>query len=211
VSINTVVPLQACINGLTDSTIPCAAIDPSKPFCGDGVCRDSVPGCSIPEPPLNIVCSGVGQYPDPADCSRYHSCGAVAANSQVINCPAPLLYNSLEERCESFATPGTCDYSCSTTEAMFTAYQRDPRFYFYCRPDASGSFTARARVMRCPVGHVYRGDTCSFECPAEGRFPDPTNPTQYYECFLLPTGTLIARAVQCPAGMVVSNGLCVVE
>jgi Chitin binding Peritrophin-A domain len=210
-SLQILVPFQPCINGRPDAYIPCAAIDPTKPICSSGVCSASAPGCSIPERPSNIVCTGVGLYPDPANCARYHSCPAVSTNSQVLDCPPPLLYDSLIEMCAPVPTPATCDYRCSTTQEMFRVYQPNPRYYVYCRPDASGAFTVNARVLRCPEGHVYRGGTCSFLCTAEGRFPDPSDPTRYYECFAMPGGTFLAQKVQCPVGMIVSNGLCVVE
>ncbi|XP_062555445.1 uncharacterized protein LOC134220403 [Armigeres subalbatus] len=177
----------------------CPYINSEKPFCNNGECS-ATPGYD--DCPYSLSCNGEGYYPDPRTCDTYHYCEGKYQASSVYKCPTNYVFNPETNFCKRKQKEADCMKVTCNPDEIFSRYGTSNRFFGYCRYPGMGPFSYDVSIYKCPDGTIFDGKTCSFECPAEGRFPDASDNRGYYECYFLEDEKLTAVYQQCPSGRV---------
>lgn len=171
--------VNVCLGDNTDWRF-CKQMTPDKPYCNNGECS-ATPTYQEYCPP-SLYCTGSGYYPDPNNCDIYHYCEGKYSMSSVYKCPSNYVFNPETNFCKRKQQESDCVKVKCSPEVIFSAYGTNKRFFGYCRY-GSGLYPYDVEIHRCPEGTEFNGKTCSFQCPAEGRFPDSSNERGYYECY----------------------------
>jgi hypothetical protein len=146
-------------------------------------------------PPI-FICPGIGKYPDPVDCSKFHLCinAVFEIIDVVMSCPEGTLYDAFNQRCtiNPVQCPGEEQIVCDRP-GLFPHPTDCNRYYkciwkyihnhfelrqYRCPP----KFEFSAVMKFCIPSRTCQSHNDSFECSEPGRFPVETNCKEYYEC-----------------------------
>ncbi|KAG4077128.1 hypothetical protein HA402_016115 [Bradysia odoriphaga] len=207
-----------CTTANSGYTVPCPA---EKPFCGNSAL--GTPSCAAtppeecPDKVSNFQCTGVGNYPDPANCKIYHNC--YMENSEIkeetISCPPGYVFdpNSASKQfCLYTSTPSKCvtvtGCDGTTTKNIPINYTNNAQFVALCLPAPE-----QPLIFQCPTGTKPNLDdlpvSCTFTCKTEGQFAYTPDRTYYYECRFDSAKKLYSTLKPCPAGHEFEKTVCV--
>ncbi|XP_062541815.1 uncharacterized protein LOC134209801 [Armigeres subalbatus] len=183
----------------------CPYINSEKPFCNNGECS-ATPSYGE-DCPRSLYCNGE----DARACDIYHFCEGKYQMSLVYKCPNNYVFNPETNFCKRKQKEEDCMKVTCNVDEIFSRYGTSKRFFGYCRFYNMGPYSYEVEIHKCPEGTLFNGKTCSFECPAEGRFPNVADTRGYYECYFSANDTLSAVYQQCPSGKVYEEkrGSCV--
>lgn len=190
----------------------CSTLTGSSPYCNPGTKQCSASGdpknvqCSGPK--LDFICTDIGYFPDPKNCSKYIYCGDTTA--EVFECPYYYVYDAKTERCKRYRRSTDCaTINCLNQNSYptFLAYSAHKSFYGLCLNDNNVISTT---VLRCSDSDYFEYNpttiTCEFKCPGDGQFPDPTDCKKFYECYRF--GRVYNYNIKtCPVGLYFDQNL----
>ncbi|XP_058827129.1 uncharacterized protein LOC131687106 [Topomyia yanbarensis] len=172
------------------------------------VLPSTVPVLASPSPHDEgaILCTGVGIYPDPNDCRKYHYCSPTELYSWTQSCPPnyafvyrPFTSNVFPCRRISARSSNCVKIDCSQN-SLVTAYGRSKIFYAICYINEL-TRQSEAVMMKCSDGAQLDGIKCVYRCRREGLFVYSVNPAKYYQCYYS-ARKLVYRLLNCPNGKV---------
>ncbi|XP_050093833.1 mucin-5AC-like [Anopheles aquasalis] len=217
--------VRICIPGISDpSMLPEQNCPPSTychslPFNLGGACLPTAdlqfPECrNSASNKASILCTGLGVFPDPTDCRRFHYCTVQGQNSKPFRCPRDYVYNSLKKTCSRSTTCRTI--TCRpNARSIFVPFPQNPAFYAYCSYNRFGFPPVLRNILmyKCESGAEFNpvANGCVFKCKREGFFAKPSDPTKYYWCRKV-RGKLLGYEQVCPGQGTVFNprlGICV--
>lgn len=187
----------------------CVNINPKTPYCVKNVCT-AIPDLTDDNCKPAFMCQMTGAFPDPSDCTAYHTCPAAGGESILYKCPADTVYNSFTNMCVS-----RTKYSCNVVDCPkgtmgWVLYKANPAFYAYC----TNGPTAEIYMYSCKdtLNEIYDLSiaSCRYNCAKAGNFADRTNCNGYYTCKYT-SGKWVATKQTCPVGYAFKNGACVSE
>lgn len=152
-----------------------------------------------------FVCTDIGYFPDPFNCSIYHYCDETGAAFD-ITCPSEYIYDSLTQRCKRLERRRDCvtiDCSRQRRFPSYLTYSNQPSFYVLCYKVGTEIKTI---LQKCPDITNYEFDlstmSCEFKCVSSNNFPDPHDCKKYFECYKDTKDKFryVSRHVTCPTG-----------
>ncbi|EAL41044.2 AGAP010360-PA, partial [Anopheles gambiae str. PEST] len=176
----------------------CQDVEPDKPYCvGSGICSsdyDSESAC------VGLLCTGLGVFPDPQDCMKFHYCTSVGSYARLFKCPSGYVYNSKKKTCSR-------NTRCQTVRcrpngrSIFIPFPQDPTYYAYCNYNRRRNRPVLRNVVvyKCTEGSEFNSlsNSCVFKCSREGFLPKPGDPTKFYWCRRV-SGNLFGYEQVCP-------------
>jgi len=150
------------------------------------------------------TCTGVGYYPDPADCSRFYRCtdlyGTGVLQQYMFECPAGTVFDNNLDVCNwPWAVPG-----CGAPPPIITSTQPPPS-----PPTASTQPPAPA-TSSPPVEDGYRPSAGSpYSCTEPGIVEYKADCQKFWLCKEKPEGSKILEALlyRCPDGYLFSSSV----
>lgn len=188
--------LKVCLASLGEVDVNCPDT-PEKPFCASGACS------ATPDPSANcaatsITCTGVGIYPDPSNCQVYHNCLEVGVdNSDPYICPTDYVFNAATGLCRRKRNAADCVQIKCPAGIGFGTYGTSKTYYAFCYFTATN--TRAIAVFKCSDGATFDGSKCVYQCKKEGMFPNTTDLSSYYQCYIV-GGKFEAVLQACPSG-----------
>ncbi|XP_039435160.1 uncharacterized protein LOC120417272 [Culex pipiens pallens] len=192
--------ITVCVGSRTPRQCP-----GTHPYCnslegGDGCL--AVPDTNFNDCALSQVglrCTSVGVFPDPWRCDRYHHCMTDSGTSDVYTCPQGYVFNLDTAHCVQRVN-GSCSTVVCSRKSVLIPYGDSKQFYAYCDYTADRN-NPTILMFKCPIGALFNGVNCEFQCPSEGKFPNSSNPTLYYECYRVGKNRRLAsRLIKCSNG-----------
>ncbi|KXJ82874.1 hypothetical protein RP20_CCG010728 [Aedes albopictus] len=149
-----------------------------------------------------ILCTGIGIYPDPYNCNRYHYCPAAGQQSWDQLCPPNYSFAYKSELlsgtfpCKLITLASDCTRIDCASTSIFKPFASSKLHYAYCYTTSPKS---EVSVFKCSEGATFDGSTCVYNCLCEGLFTNTVAPTTYYQCYY--SGSrLVSKLVNCPTG-----------
>ncbi|XP_033608601.1 uncharacterized protein LOC117282559 [Cryptotermes secundus] len=168
----------------------CAAQNPAQPYCNSGVCN-STKGKECPQ---EFQCTGEGYFPDPDDCSTFHSCDA-SLKATTYTCPASYVYLHANHTCVRKKVSADCaTIKCSYARPIeYVVYPKDPSIYGICVRDQPTA------VVKCSGGQKFDTKTskCKRACKEEGVFA-ADGCRKFYECVRVGSNKYNVVERECP-------------
>ena len=193
-----------CLNG-TAYPEPCGAnyLCYESEIFGGGVC--------YPGKPDECTCENPNEFSiDKYDTHSFFFCKNEDDDPTVYRCPEDMEFDEENHQCENvdglppcqkigvFANPADCSiyYTCIMSTEGWVHKK------FSCVNDTHSDLMFNEQSGRCEDPCTWA--TGSFQCPSEGRFADPMNCNQYYECISYPDDPTKFRKTlrECPINYV---------
>lgn len=152
--------------------------------------------------PSKFICTDVGFFPNPTDCTKFYYCSAVNGQAQPYSCGVPgWVYTGSSFTCKRQIHIKDCTtLDCLKSPGKTIAYRANPTVFAVCGGiQADGS--QDMFVFRCKYGEVFDSakKNCAFKCSAEGYFANGRDKNSYYLCYRV--GTSIKYIlIACPLG-----------
>jgi hypothetical protein len=212
--------LVQCTNATGGIPIPCPT---TQPYClvntdGTGKCSEKVAG-GCPTIPPTFQCTGVGYYPDPANCRVYYNCYKNATDGSIkpeaLYCPSGYvfdpnsaskmycLYTSVASRC---VTVTGCAGATSTKNIAMN-YLSNTQFVAMCIPGADPLIWQCATGTKVNLANIP--PTCEYICKAPGLFENTLDKYSYWDCIYDSSAKLYSELRTCPINTVFSKTTCV--
>uniref|UniRef100_A0A182F454 Uncharacterized protein n=1 Tax=Anopheles albimanus TaxID=7167 RepID=A0A182F454_ANOAL len=189
--------VRICIPGISDPSLlpeqncPPSTYCHSLPFNLGGACLPTVdlqfPECRSAGATnrAGILCTGLGVFPDPTDCRRFHYCTVLGDYSRPFRCPRDYVYNSLKKTCSRSTTCRTV--TCRpNARSIFVPYPLNPAYYAYCNYNRFGFPPVLRNILmyKCESGAEFNAvaNGCVYKCKREGFFAKPSDPSKFYWC-----------------------------
>uniref|UniRef100_A0A1I8JUG5 Chitin-binding type-2 domain-containing protein n=1 Tax=Anopheles funestus TaxID=62324 RepID=A0A1I8JUG5_ANOFN len=161
-----------------------ATVDPLFPECkysaGFGENNGLIGGSKF-----GILCTGLGVFPDPLDCRKFHYCTSVGSYARPFKCPSEYVYNSKKKTC-SRNTPCRTIQCRPNGRSIFLPFPQDSKYYAYCNYHRirNRSTLKNIIVYKCAEGSEYNvlSNSCVFNCPREGFLAKPGDASKFYWC-----------------------------
>ncbi|XP_040168046.1 uncharacterized protein LOC120902978 [Anopheles arabiensis] len=213
--------VRVCIPGISDQSLLPENNCPSGTYCNSidagtrGACLATVdplfPECryttGIGEGngansgnKVGLLCTGLGVFPDPQDCMKFHYCTSVGSYARLFKCPSGYVYNSKKKTCSR-------NTRCQTVRcrpngrSIFIPFPQDPTYYAYCNYNRRRNRPVLRNVVvyKCTEGSEFNSlsKSCVFKCSREGFLPKPGDPTKFYWCRRV-SGNLFGYEQVCP-------------
>lgn len=188
----------------------CASVNPKQPYCVNNACTATA-DLADPKCAVAFVCTASGTFPDPADCTIYHTCPAAGGVAMLARCPERYVFDARTLQCRRSDLARQCvRVDCRRTSNDVVVFRPRPAYYAYC----VGGLQSQTIMMRCPdvdneVFNVESG-RCEYQCKRRGYFADRSDCNAYHVCEQR-QGRLRATRVVCPADNYYVDGACVAE
>lgn len=163
--------------------------------------------CDSATSPNSFVCHGVGLFPDPFICEKYHMCvpgeedpSIPQETSIVLSCPSGYGYDVVTSSCR--IKKEACPSAIICTNSTMKAFVKNPSFYYWCLKTSSSAYYPH--IFMCPQGQHMINNRCqdpptgiltSGYCLSPGNYADPSNCRAYNEC---PAKDVVAIKRICP-------------
>lgn len=199
-----------CYGNSLGVEIACSSAEPDC-LVGDsgdkcGVQSSSSSGASAP-----FLCTGLGYYPDPENCTLYYFCTYNTNKTEFIATP---------QRCESgnvfYPQTGsyctrqnlflnnckkiTCDFAPKNVTLSFVQIQYgfNKQYFAMCAP------SKQPLIFVCPANSVPNlsaaSPSCNYNCYRSGFFENSLDNTKYFECFINNFYRYQSVERRCPTG-----------
>uniref|UniRef100_A0A182W881 Chitin-binding type-2 domain-containing protein n=1 Tax=Anopheles minimus TaxID=112268 RepID=A0A182W881_9DIPT len=213
--------VRVCIPGISDQSLLPENNCPPSTFCHTlgqgmgGACLTTVdpmfPECRYPAglgenneelggSSFGILCTGMGVFPDPLDCRKFHYCTSVGRYARPFKCPSEYVYNSKKKSCSR-------NTQCRTVQcrpngrSIFVSFPQDSKYYAYCnyKRTSNRSTLKNVIVYTCAEGSEFDAlsNSCVFKCPREGFLAKPGDASKFYWCRKV-RGNLFGYEQVCP-------------
>lgn len=197
-----------------EPAIASAICPPPTPYCTNGGCSSAPnpvdPNCDALKAGA-FLCTGLGTFPDPRDCTRFHECSAQGADSVPMSCPANTVYDSTANLCRKRGG-GNCHRltKCDRPKnsLQLVGFNGHPAYFAFCPPRP----TDVTLMFKCEdeLNYVFdeRQHSCRYDCKRAGQFVDRRNCNGYILCRKL-NGRWAPQPMWCPLNSQFVNGRCV--
>ncbi|XP_049827417.1 mucin-5AC-like isoform X5 [Schistocerca gregaria] len=140
--------------------------------CVRGECVEGESECDVENDP--ITCTGMGLFPDPYDCTKFHICKA-EGNSSVRYCSDGWAYNPLTGVCSEELTGSICSSLPIVCDALAdsSTFPGNPSIYYICVSD--DGVEIYPSLYRCPHGGIYNPST--YQCSDSSTNSTATSPS----------------------------------
>lgn len=130
----------------------------------------------------SVICTDVGLFPDPNDCTRYYKCDS-SLTATIETCPTGFVYYSVGQLCRK-REQNNCQTlkSCLKTSntGKLVRFSDDAAIFAYCGDNALPT------MFRCTdrKNEIFdeRLGFCRYNCRRDGLFVDRTNCEGYILC-----------------------------
>ncbi|XP_049814118.1 mucin-2-like isoform X2 [Schistocerca nitens] len=128
--------------------------------CVRGECVEGASDCHSETDP--ITCTGVGLFPDPDDCTKFHICKAGGGPSTNRTCADDWAYNPLTGVCSEQLTGSICSSLPIVCDGLADTdrFPGNPSIYYICVSD--DGVEIYPSLYRCPHGGIYNPST--YQC-----------------------------------------------
>ncbi|XP_035904084.1 uncharacterized protein LOC118508422 [Anopheles stephensi] len=209
--------VRVCIPGVIDQSLLPENNCPPSTYCNTlgpgmgGTCLATVdptfPECSYTagiddflESRTGMLCTGLGVFPDPVDCRKFHYCTSVGGYSRPFKCPADYVYNPKKKSCSRSSQCRTVQCR-SNARSIFIPFPQDANYYAYCNYNRNRDRPTLRNVLvyKCAEGSEFNtlSNSCVFKCPREGFLAKPGDPSKFYWCRKV-GGSLLGYEQVCP-------------
>ncbi|XP_052890141.1 uncharacterized protein LOC128298433 [Anopheles moucheti] len=149
---------------------------------------------------FGILCTGLGVFPDPLDCRKFHYCTSIGNYARPFKCPSEYVYNSKKKTCSRNAQCRTIQ--CRPNgRSIFLPFPQDSEYYAYCnyKRIRNRSTLRNVIVYKCAEGSEFNvlSNSCVFQCPREGFLAKPGDSSKFYWCRKV-SGKLFGYEQVCP-------------
>lgn len=162
-----------------DNAVKCQATPPSE--------------CVVPSDDSTFHCTGVGVYPEPTDCKKYHNCYKNPTTGDIVSqdlyCEDLYVFDPSAPK-DSYCRLTNNRY-CTIADCQANSFRTNVLAYQYF-PKTKGQYIITCQganqpiVSRCDAG--FEADIkgfpiiCTYICKGSEKAPYADDPKKYYQC-----------------------------